>query len=134
METQCNTAIVDVLRERIPGLEAVYLFGSQATGQSSADSDVDIAVLPARPLSSQQRFDLALELGTLVDRDADLVDLRAAHTVLRSQVITTGIALYRRDAAKVEAFEDFVFSDYARLNEERAAILEDVRARGSIHG
>ncbi|MCC5862855.1 MAG: hypothetical protein JJT93_13220 [Gammaproteobacteria bacterium] len=34
----------------------------------------------------------------------------------------------------VEAFETFVYADYARLNEERAGILQDVLARGRVHG
>lgn len=91
-------------------------------------------MLTGGTLSSKQRFDLATDLGALLGQDVDLVDLRAAHTVLRSQVIGHGVALYRRDPKQMEAFEDFVFSDYARLNEERAAILEDIRARGSVHG
>ena len=32
-----------------------------------------------------------------------------------------------------ERFEDFVFASYARLNEERRGILEDIRRRGRIH-
>jgi hypothetical protein len=32
------------------------------------------------------------------------------------------------------AFEAFALSAYARLNEERREILNDVRARGRVHG
>jgi len=37
--------IVSALRLRLPGLLAVYLFGSRATGQAGGDSDLDLAVL-----------------------------------------------------------------------------------------
>ncbi len=44
-EAERNTAIVDLLCARLPDVEAVYLFGSQATGQSRPESDIDVAVL-----------------------------------------------------------------------------------------
>ncbi len=90
-------AIVDLLRSSLPALQAVYLFGSQATGQSTPGSDIDVAVLTETPLSPRQRFELAAELGSLLGQDVDLIDLRAAYTVLRSQVVGHGAALYRRD-------------------------------------
>jgi len=41
--------------------------------------------------------------------------------------------VYCRNAARCERFEDFVYADHARLNEERAAILAGIAARGRIH-
>ncbi|HYW77881.1 MAG TPA: nucleotidyltransferase domain-containing protein [Gammaproteobacteria bacterium] len=125
--------VVQRLRERLPGLRAVYLFGSSASGESGRDSDVDLAVLLDKPLTGLRRFDLAGELADVVGKDVDLVDLRTASTVLRMQVIGKGRRLFG-SGADLEAFEDRVFADYARLNEERAGILADVRARGSVYG
>jgi hypothetical protein len=33
----------------------------------------------------------------------------------------------------VDRFEMYVYADYCRLNEERRAILDDVKRRGRIH-
>lgn len=125
--------ILAFLAERLGESPAVYLFGSRAAGEGRADSDFDIAVLADAPLSPEVRHELAGELADRLGHDVDLIDLQTAPTVLRNQVIMHGHPLHD-PTPETEAFADFVVSDYARLNEERAAILEDVRRRGRIHG
>lgn len=126
--------VIDTLKRAIPELRAVYLFGSHARGDASLASDVDIAVLADRPLQALERYDLAQVLAAAINRDVDLLDLHTASTVARMQVIGSGECLYRCAGREVDAFEDFVFADYARLNEERAGILADVRARAAVYG
>lgn len=125
--------LVDLARQRIAGVRAVYLYGSQATRSSRTGSDIDIAILADTPLPPVMRFDLMGEMAAMMGRDVDLVDLRAASTVLRSQIIGQGVRLYGVGST-IEEFEDRVFSAYARLNEERAGIIADIHERGSIHG
>lgn len=122
------------LVKEIGSLQAIYLFGSMARGDAGPDSDVDLGVLARNVVPPERLFDLAQELAAALGRDVDLVDLRGASTVLRVQVIGRGRPIYRLPEPAVTHFEDFVFSDYARLNEERAGILEDVARRGSVHG
>lgn len=64
----------------------------------------------------------------------DLVDLTAASTVTRARVIAYGERLYCSDESACEAFEDFVYSAYVRLQEERREIVEDIRRQGSVYG
>jgi predicted nucleotidyltransferase len=118
----------------LPGLVAAYRFGSTATGDERPDSDVDVVVLGLMPLTGSDRLRLAARIADLVHRDVDLVDLLCASTVLRMQVVSRGVALPLGDESARGAFEDRVFSDYARLNEERRAILEQVAREGTIHG
>jgi uncharacterized protein len=106
---------------------------SQAKGTARPDSDVDLAVLSRVALSELRRFELAQELSTQLHRDVDLVDLRSASTVMRMQVISTGECLFTVCDRLQGEFEDLVYSTYARLNEERREILNDVRTRGSIY-
>lgn len=129
-------ALIAALRAAVPGLRALYLFGSAAAGELRDDSDVDVAVLADPPLEARRCLELAADLGVALQRDVDLVDLRTASTVLRAQVMETGRRLFYAEGHEehVEAFETFVYSDYARLNEERAGILQDVLARGRVHG
>ncbi len=122
------------LTATIPGLQAIYVFGSAAGPDWRPDSDVDIAVLAAQPLGGLPRFETAQSLARIVGREVDLIDLREASAVLRFQVIANGERLYATPDAAVTEFEDFVFSDYARLNEERAGILSDIASRGSVYG
>lgn len=126
-------AVVWKLRALVPGLRAVYLFGSQASGEASAASDVDLAVLAEQPLTARQRWEIGEAIADILRRDVDLVDLRQASTVLRIQVVGHGRRIWG-EGPDLEVFEDFVFSDYARLNEERAGILADIREHGSVHG
>lgn len=125
--------IVEILRDALPDLQLIVLFGSRARGEGLGASDHDVAVLTQRPLPALRRFEIAESLASALGTDVDLIDLRAADTVLRSQVVTTGRVLHTAGGDDVEAFLDFVYADYARLNEERAAILRDVRERGHIH-
>jgi hypothetical protein len=64
----------------------------------------------------------------------DLVDLRAASTVMRMQVVAHGVVLAVFDVPEQERFEMYVYSSYARLNEERQAIVEQVVRDGTVYG
>jgi predicted nucleotidyltransferase len=129
-----STKLTERIRAELPNVMAVYLFGSTAAGAAGPESDIDIAVLDANPILSLECWDLAQELATEAGRDVDIVDLRVASTVMRAQVIATGRRLFCADEIKCGEFEDYAYSAYARLNEERRAILEDIRLRGSVYG
>ena len=125
---------VAALRTALPDLAVVYLFGSACSGETHPESDIDLAFLAQGKLDPVLRFELQERLAAILHRSVDLVDLRTASTVLRVQVISGGRVLYERDAGERAGFEAAALGAYARLNEERRAILDDVRSRGSIHG
>lgn len=125
--------VIQLMREAVPELLAVYRFGSQAQGAARPESDVDLAFLALRAVSPKAGLALREELSLLLSRDVDLIDLRVASTVLRMQVISTGQCLFSADDRKREQFETMVYSSYARLNEERREILNDIRARGRVY-
>jgi len=125
--------LVAPLREALPDLMAVYLFGSAASGHAGRESDLDLAALTEKPMPARQRFNLAETLARIAGRDVDLVDLRSADTVLRMQVVERGRRLFARSWLEAEEFENFVYRDYADLNERRAGILSDIRERGAVH-
>ncbi len=130
--------IVATLRERVPGLVAVYRFGSSGTAAERASSDLDLAVFTDPPLASHDRtrlrWQVAEAVAALVGRDVDLVDLGSASNVLRARIVTSGTRLWCGDVTAAERFEDYALSSYARLNEERAGILRDIHERGRIRG
>jgi predicted nucleotidyltransferase len=126
--------IVSLLQTHVRDLQAVYRFGSSVANADRPDSDVDLAILAARPLAAVERFDIQERLAAALRRDVDLVDLRSASTVMASQIITTGMLLYEGDAPARHVFEDFIYGRYARLNEERRGILERIAREGSVYG
>ena len=129
----CATA-VSLLREAMPGTIAVYLFGSRARGDAARESDVDLAVLAPAPLDPVARFELQERIAAEFHASVDLIDLRSASAVLRVQVLEHGELLYEGDPHERARFEVAALSAYARLNEERRGILEDVARTGRVHG
>ena len=127
-------ALIEQVRKAVPNLIALYRFGSQAHGTAGPESDVDVAILAPESLPSEKLFDFQQALAALLHKDVDLIDLASAATVLRMQIISTGECLFSGDDQRREEFETRVFSSYARLNEERRGILDDIRARGSVYG
>lgn len=125
---------IDELKGKFPGLVAVYRFGSFGTDYERPDSDLDLAVYAGAPLPVVGLWGAAQELAAVVGRDVDIVDLATASTVMRSQVIHGGERIYCADGPACETFENYVYSSYARLNEERREILQDILRRGSVYG
>ncbi|MBK6908238.1 MAG: hypothetical protein IPH08_14630 [Rhodocyclaceae bacterium] len=126
--------IVALLSREVCGLSAVYRYGSAGGPYERADSDIDLAILADHALSHEQRLDLMTRLAKATCRDIDLNDLRTLPLTLRVQIVMEGVRLYARDRTAAELYDTHTLSDYVRLNEERAGILADVRARGSIYG
>ena len=126
--------LIKHLRAQLPELLALYRFGSWGGIHERADSDLDLAVLSRQSLPPEVCWEFAQQLAALAKRQVDLVDLRRASTVMRAQVIANGERLFCADSRVCDEFEDGVFSAYARLNEERRAILQDIQERGSVYG
>ena len=127
-------SLVERVRFEIPSVVAIYLFGSTAAGEMRVDSDIDLAVLPDTPVPAAQLWSLAQKLAVSAGHDVDLIDLQSASTVMRAQVISKGKRLYCANETLCNEFEDRIYANYARLNEERRYILDDIRENGRIYG
>lgn len=128
-----SAALDQTVRDTGLPVVAVWLHGSWATAHERADSDLDLGLLAERPLSWTERGDFVAKLACLLDEtwDIDAVDLLRADTVFAAMVVSTGERAFARgDAA--QRFEMRAMSGYARLNEERGAILADILERGTI--
>lgn len=124
---------LDTLRQRWPELLAVYHFGSTASGQSTAASDVDLAILLPGKADALDLWHQAQALATTLGREVDLLDLRAASTVMQYQIITTGQRLWARDA-QAALYESFILSEKTALDTARAGLLQDIEQRGRVYG
>jgi uncharacterized protein len=129
-----DAIIARVLRAAIPGLQAAYRFGSTVSGETHAKSDVDVAFISDEPLSVERCWEIAGDLAAELTQAVDLVDLRRASTVMRVQVLQNAVTIVDDDPTARAWFEMLSLSDYARLNEERRGILEDIKSRGRVYG
>lgn len=126
----------EAVRQAVPEAVAAYLFGSLARGEGRAESDVDLAVLlpVGHTLSAEALWDARERISkALGAEEVDLVDLQAATTVMRMQIVSTGRVLYKASRTARERFEMHTYSAYALLNEERRAILDDICRRGRVY-
>ena len=123
-----------LIRESIPDVWAIYAFGSRAGGSHRTGSDLDLALLGATRLTTEDRWALQEALARRLKNDVDLVDLRAVPTVMQKQVVATGKTVFCQDDPKRRAFEGQVLAGYARLNEERREVLRRVSVEGRVHG
>lgn len=126
--------IVARLRVVMPDVIAVYRFGTWGTAAERNDSDLDLAVLAPKRLAAAQSWEMAQQLAAFAGFNVDLVDLYAASTVMAAQIISRGERLYCADEKRCAEYEDRTYSSYARLNEERREILQDIRERGNVYG
>lgn len=128
----CN-AVNALLLERVPNLLAVYAFGSQVQGTAMSGSDLDLAVLVAGYADPLGLWTLAGELADLAGCEVDLLDLRAASTVMQHQIITTGQRWWHKDV-QAALFEAAMLSEKTALDTARAGLLADIRQRGRVYG
>lgn len=127
--------VIQILKREIPGLKAVYLYGSRAGRESRPDSDTDLAYLAeGAALSAVDCFFLAQRLADILRTDVDLVDLGTASTVLRFEIVGKGKRLFCADETACDLFEVLVFSMYQRLQEERKEIIAEILRKRSVYG
>ena len=124
--------MMTLLTEEWKEIQGIYLYGSMASGQARGESDADLAVLSSFRLSDPRRFMLAQKIAARIKREVDLVELSRANTVLQFQVVSQGKRIYCGDEKACERFEDYTYRFYAKLNEERQGILNDIKKRGSV--
>ena len=132
-----ETAMVQRVVSAYPATEAIYLFGSRSANTERPDSDVDIAILfppdQAKQAGSLVLTDLHLSLQDALKKDVDLVNLRQVSTVFRKEIIMGGRRIYCASAYAADEFEMHTLSLYQKLNDERAAIIEDGLRAGRFY-
>ena len=129
-----NKTIIEIVLRYFPDTQAIYLFGTHGTEDERTESDVDIALL-LPPAQAKQAGTLVLSdvwsaLETLLCKTVDLINLRHVPTVLQKEIIIAERCIFTGDENAAGEFEMLVLSFYQKLNEERAEIIDDIRAGG----
>ena len=108
-----------------PAVTAAYLLGSAAADRLRPESDVDVAILPARRsrLSIPDRLALADKLSRVFGREIDLGFLSTSNLVYAKEAIVAGRPLLDRDPTATAEFAMHALAMYAALQEERREVL-----------
>jgi len=88
--------LISIFRRR-KKIAAVYLFGSMATGKDRRGSDVDLAIISKKSISSNDRLRLEAELSGILQRDVDLVVFGQATPLLQHQILKYGRLVCEND-------------------------------------
>ena len=133
MKPDAKDPILQCVRTSLPALLGMYAFGSQVQGTATGGSDLDLAVLVAGYVDPLKLWQLSGDLADLAGCPVDLLDLRAASTVMQYQVITTGQRWWASDA-QAALYEAAILSEKTELDTARAGLIADISSTGSIHG
>ena len=102
-QAKLDSQIVEATRD-MEGISTLVLFGSRATGGSRPDSDLDIALLPARDVPPPRRklqARLASRLADLAPGGrVDVVFLDEAPELLRQHILEHGRVIIQRDLSR----------------------------------
>jgi len=128
--------IIQFLETNLPNLKAIYLFGSRLTEEYvRPDSDWDVAfLLDSKPMDTLAKWNLQQNIASELNAEVDLIDLQAANTVFRFEIITTGERIFCKDDYFCDTFEMMTYSFYQKLQEERKEIIDAILKRGSVYG
>jgi predicted nucleotidyltransferase len=126
-------ALLTHLQNHLPDLLAVYLFGSHAQGTAGPGSDVDMAVLLSGQVDPVLLWQLSGDLADIAGVAVDLIDLRAATTVMQYQIVTRGQRLWAKDV-RAGVFESFILSEKTAFDAARAGLLKDIQEEGTVYG
>jgi predicted nucleotidyltransferase len=106
---QQTDAILAVLANH-PAIELAILFGSLARGAARPDSDLDLAVKAAAPLTAEEKRVLMGELADHLARPVDLVDLANVGEPLLGQILRHGRRLLGDDVGYARLLSQHVFA------------------------
>jgi predicted nucleotidyltransferase len=111
--------VVALLEARF-GLDALFVFGSEAAGTQRPGSDLDLAALMRSRPDALELLDAQTALEQIAGQEVDLVDLGAASPILARQVLRGGRCVFGSDAPALARFEAVLPGRYEDLKRLRA--------------
>jgi predicted nucleotidyltransferase len=129
VDKKIEIQVINFLVKKIPELLGIYIFGSYVGNTMTTESDIDIAFLSFQKISPVDKWKIQENLASKLGRNVDLVDLKDASVVLRSEIIENGIRIFTGNAYECDNFEVTTYSMYADLNESRIHILNDFKEK-----
>lgn len=80
--------------KKYPDVQAVYLFGSVASGKTHAESDIDLGIYPRHPSLRSQKLDILADLTRSGFNNVDLVFLDTPDVIVRFEAVRQNRLVY----------------------------------------
>lgn len=106
-------------------LRLLIVFGSYASGDATAESDIDLAFVADEKIEPVTLLmDIAPELAMLMNvNSVDLIDMKNTKSdVFLFQIVAHGEIIFQD--GDFDAFLDLIYTKYLQLNDDRREILE----------
>jgi uncharacterized protein len=97
---------------QFPQIQAVYLFGSLASGRGGPESDLDLAVVSGHDRSSSEKLDILARLAQEGFCNVDLVFLPKDDIVLQYEAVRMNRIVYRHPDFDSAALYSLVIRRY----------------------
>jgi len=130
-----NLDAIPQVFSKYPSVQAVYLFGSYATGKIRRDSDVDLAVVPRNLSAREQMLDIMADLVRHVYDRIDVVFLDTKDVVLRFEAVRHNRLVYRTPDFDPGTYTSLIAREYwdflPYLAVQRHALKKRILAHGT---
>jgi predicted nucleotidyltransferase len=120
-----------VVEEVFPEALGVWVYGSFADGWARKDSDIDIAILPDRPIDGWELLERSVDVR--LGREIDLVDLSAVSDLLQYEATARGVRVAARDPVRCDMFETAAMSKWLDQRRMLRDWMRDIHERGTVY-
>ncbi|MDR9410334.1 MAG: nucleotidyltransferase domain-containing protein [Balneolaceae bacterium] len=127
--------IIEEYFSRKPGIAAVYLYGSAASGKEHKHSDLDIALLykEGEEPEFNEQLQIVDDLTSSLGKEIDLLILNGASPIIRMQVLKKGKKMIERDRKETNRFFVQTINEYCDLKITRSVIEQNIN-KARIYG
>ncbi len=98
--------------EKYPDIQAVYLFGSVVSGNTHAESDIDLAIVPLDKTLRSKKLDILADLTKNGFNSIDLVFLDTQDVILRFEAVRQNQLIYCRPNFDANSFYSLTLRQY----------------------
>ena len=87
--------LLSLIFQKYSQIQAVYLFGSRASGKTHKESDFDLAIVPQGSGIRSHRLDILHDLAKVGFCDVDLIFLDTTDIVLKYEAVRMNKVIYQ---------------------------------------
>ncbi|MFN9858172.1 MAG: type VII toxin-antitoxin system MntA family adenylyltransferase antitoxin [Pseudanabaena sp.] len=125
------------IREEIPYLKMLVLFGSRARGDYREDSDYDFAVLydedlqesltKDKPYGFIEAYSVIPKVLGINSDDIDIVDLGNCSEILAHRIARDGVLLYEKNKGLFTSFQKKALMSDIQVQQSRRARIDNIK-------